>query len=82
MQVRLLSWAHEKTLNNVQSFLFATAKPPDTSLHIDIHGLHVEDVLYFVRALIANAPNPVEKVVVVHGYNNGRKNELRIIICD
>lgn len=44
---------------------------PNTSLSIDIHGLYVDDALQKVREFIAKAPNTIEKIVVVHGYNNG-----------
>lgn len=49
---------------------------PKTSglvLRIDIHGLTVEDALYDVRELLQKAPVNAEKIVVVHGYNNGTR---------
>lgn len=44
---------------------------PNTSFSIDIHGLYVDDALQKVREFIAKAPNTIEKIIVVHGYNNG-----------
>lgn len=38
---------------------------------IDIHGLKVEDALYDLREFIAKQPRNTERIVVVHGYNNG-----------
>ena len=38
---------------------------------IDVHGLRVEDALYDIGEFIARQPHGVEKIVVVHGYNNG-----------
>ncbi len=44
---------------------------PNTTLSIDIHGLYVEDALQRVRDFVAKAPNTIEKIIVIHGYNNG-----------
>lgn len=41
------------------------------SPRIDVHGLKVEDALYDIGEFIARQPHGVEKIVVVHGYNNG-----------
>lgn len=47
------------------------AKPTDTTLSINIHGMYVEDALKAVREFVSKAPRTTEKIIVVHGYNNG-----------
>lgn len=47
------------------------SKPTNTSLSINIHGMYVEDALKTLREFVAKAPHTVEKIIVVHGYNNG-----------
>lgn len=42
-----------------------------SEMRIDVHGKFVEDALQAVRQAIASAPFTIEKVVVIHGYNNG-----------
>lgn len=43
----------------------------NNSLRIDIHGMYVEDALDKLRHCINNAPKNVEKIIIIHGYNNG-----------
>lgn len=43
----------------------------NNTLRIDVHGKYVEDALQAVRKAIAASPHDTEKIVVVHGYNNG-----------
>lgn len=44
---------------------------PQNTLRIDIHGYLVEDALKELRQFVANAPKTTEKIIVIHGYNNG-----------
>lgn len=52
---------------------------PTPTIKIDVHGQYVEDALQTVRHAIAAVPRTTEKVVVIHGYNNGTaiKDALR-----
>ncbi len=43
----------------------------NTTLSIDIHGLYADDALQRLRDFVAKAPNTIEKIIVIHGYNNG-----------
>lgn len=47
------------------------ARPTNTSIRIDIHGLTVDEALVKVRTEITKAPSAVEKIVVIHGCNRG-----------
>lgn len=47
------------------------SKPNNTTLSINIHGMYVEDALKTLREFVAKAPCTTEKIIVVHGYNNG-----------
>lgn len=47
------------------------AKNNTPTPRIDIHSLKVEDSLYDLREFIAKQPQNTEKIVVIHGYNNG-----------
>ena len=41
------------------------------TLTINIHGMYVDDALKAVREFVNNAPRNVDKIIVIHGYNNG-----------
>lgn len=43
----------------------------NNTLRINIHGRYVEDALEELHDFVSAAPKGIEKIVVVHGYNNG-----------
>ena len=43
----------------------------NNTLTIDIHGLYVEEALKELREFINKAPKTTEKIIVIHGHNNG-----------
>ncbi len=44
---------------------------PSNTLTINLHGLYVEDALEKLQRFVAQAPKTTEKIIVIHGYNNG-----------
>ena len=44
---------------------------PNNTLRIDLHGKFVDDAMAELRSSIAKAPRNIEKIIVIHGYNNG-----------
>ena len=55
-----------------RTLIYKTFMPKsNTTLSIDIHGLYVDDALQNLRELVSKAPNTIEKIIVIHGYNNG-----------
>ncbi len=43
----------------------------NNTITVDVHNLYVADALQSIRDKIAQAPHTTEKIIVVHGYNNG-----------
>lgn len=43
----------------------------NNTLTINLHGLYVEEAMQRLRTFVANAPKMTEKIIVIHGYNNG-----------
>lgn len=43
----------------------------NNTITVDVHNLYVADALQCIRDKIAQAPHTTEKIIVVHGYNNG-----------
>ena len=43
----------------------------NNTLRIDIHGMYVDDAMKKLRDFVAGAPKTTEKIIVIHGYNNG-----------
>lgn len=41
------------------------------TLTINIHGMYVDDAMKAVRDFVNKAPRNVDKIIVIHGYNNG-----------
>lgn len=43
----------------------------NNTLTINLHGLYVEEAMQRLRKFVAEAPKTTEKIIVIHGYNNG-----------